>query len=70
MIDIKELYLRSNVIFDTKLKKGFLIYKIWSDQKITHCRVIYMVSINGNTKQQLTEDFFIKLVMSGHFIIE
>jgi hypothetical protein len=70
MIDIKQLYLHRNVIFDTKLHKGFFIYQIFSDQKVTHCRVIYMISFNGNTKQQFTEDYFIKLVMCGQLIIE
>jgi hypothetical protein len=69
MIDIKELYLRGNVIFDTKFHKGFFIYKIYSEQKISHCRVIYMSSINDNTKQQFTEDYFIRLVMCGQLII-
>jgi hypothetical protein len=70
IIDIKQLYLRANVIFDTKLHKGFFIYKIYSEQKVSHCRVIYMSSINGSIKRQYSEDFFIKLVMCGQLIIE
>jgi hypothetical protein len=69
-IDIKQLYLHRNVIYDTKLNKGFFIYQIFSDQKVTHCRVIYMITINGSIKQQFTEDYFIKLVMCGQLIIE
>jgi hypothetical protein len=70
MIDIKQLYLHRNVIFDTKLNKGFFIYQIFSEQKVNHCRVIYMITINGSIKQQFTEDYFIKLVMCGQLIIE
>ena len=69
-IDIKQLHLRSNVIYDIKLNKGFIINKIYSEQVVSHCRVIYLISLNGGTKQQFTEEYFNKLVSNGQLIIE
>jgi hypothetical protein len=62
MINTKQLLESKWPILDHKTDIIYVISKIYSDQRQSHCKVIYLQAIKGEQKQQFTEDYFNKLV--------
>ena len=62
MINTKQLLESKWPILDHKTDIIYVITKIYSDQRINHCKVIYLQALKGDQKQQFTEDYFNKLV--------
>ena len=53
------------LFYDEARRQTFRIYKIVSEHKVVHERVVYMVSIDKQHQQQFTATFFLKLIQSG-----
>jgi hypothetical protein len=62
LIKMQELQI---LFFDTKNQKKYSIYNLLSEHKITHVRVIYMISTDGLHKQQFSDYYFFKLLQTG-----
>ena len=56
--------------FDKRRCLKFIIYKIFADHVVNHTRVVYMRSVDGEHRQQFTDEYLNKLLLTGEIIIE
>ncbi len=53
------------LFYDKKTNYTYYINKIIGEHKTNHVRVIYMVAVDGNHKQQFTDFYFFQLLECG-----
>ncbi len=56
------------MFLDTKTNKKYRIEKVFSEHNTNHIRVLYLISEDGRTKAQMTDNFFNFLVETKQFI--